>query len=405
MKLPNDENTKKQRGNTDKPDLIQSAISFLNDDTVKDASLTKKIEFLQSKGLNKEEIQYALDESQKLQNTATISNNNKNRHDTYFNNNNNNNSRKYNTPNYMYDILPPPLPERTWKDYFVMATVTAGLFYGLYEVTKRYVVPNILPASKNRLEKDKEEIKDQFDKIDKVLNEIEREHKEFKEMEQAKLDGLDATIEQLETSLEESKKSREKIDDDFRLLKLELSNLQNTLDKFMKNNQNVKEIENIGQEIMSLKNLIKSSDIFPQQQRRPYQCNNSIQDMNGSSHESSVDGSKNEPEDILSMPVTDGIPGIESIPSASELLAKFNKKKPTERAITNQGIHSDNDSTDDNNHSNDLENTTTPAWKKSREQTLLTMQQESNSNVDGTTLDKTADEMPEWQRMLQDTSD
>ena len=83
MKLPNDENTKKQRGNTDKPDLIQSAISFLNDDTVKDASLTKKIEFLQSKGLNKEEIQYALDESQKLQNTATISNNNNNRHDTY----------------------------------------------------------------------------------------------------------------------------------------------------------------------------------------------------------------------------------------------------------------------------------------------------------------------------------
>ena len=52
-----------------------------------------------------------------------------------------------------------------------------------------------------------------------------------------------------------------------------------------------------------------------------------------------------------------------------------------------------------------MENTTTPAWKKSREQTLLTMQQESNSNVDGTTLDKTADEMPEWQRMLQDTSD
>lgn len=401
MEPSNNENTKKQSINTDKSDLIQSAISFLNDHTVKDAPLTKKIEFLQSKGLNKEEIQYALDESQKLQDMVTINNKNSNQHGEYFKNNNDNSN---NTPNYMYDILPPPLPERTWKDYFVMATVTAGLFYGLYEVTKRYVIPNILPASKDRLEKDKEEIKDQFDMIDKVLNEIEREHKEFKEREQAKLDELDTTIEQLETSLEENKISREKINDDFRLLKLELSNLQNTLEKFMKNNQNVKEIDNINQEIISLKNLIKNSDIFLLQQKKLYQSNNSIQDMNGRSNESSVNVSENEPEDILPIPVTDGIPGIEAIPSASELLAKFNKKKPTGPAITNQLPHSNNDSTDDNNRSNDLENTTTPAWKKSREQTFSTMQQQNDSNANGTILDKTANEMPEWQRMLQDES-
>lgn len=401
MEPSNDKNTGEQSINTNKSDLIQSAISFLNDDTVKDAPLSKRIEFLQSKGLNKEEIQYALDESQKLQNTVTIKNNNNDQHGKYFKTNNDTNN---NSPNYMYDILPPPLPERTWKDYFVMATVTAGLFYGLYEVTKRYAIPNILPSSKNRLERDKEEIKNQFDMIDKVLNEIEREHKEFKEIEQTKLDELDATIEQLETSLEENKQSREKINDDFKLLKLELSNLQNTLEKFMKNNQNVKEIDNISQEIISLKNLIKNSDIFPPQKKKLYQSNNSIQDMDGRSNENSINNSENEPEDILSMPVTDGIPGIDAIPSASELLAKFNKKKPIEPAITNEVFRSNNEGTDDNNSGNDLENTTTPAWKKSREQAFSTMPQKKNSNANGTTLNKATDEMPEWQRMLQDES-
>lgn len=401
MEPSNDKNTGEQNMNTNKSDLIQSAISFLNDDTVKDAPLSKRIEFLQSKGLNKEEIQYALDESQKLQNTVTINNNNNDQHGKYFKANNDTNN---NSPNYIYDILPPPLPERTWKDYFVMATVTTGLFYGLYEVTKRYVIPNILPSSKNKLERDKEEINNQFDMIDKVLNEIEREHKEFKEMEQTKLDELDATIEQLETSLEENKQSREKINDDFKLLKLELSNLQNTLEKFMKNNQNVKEIDNINQEIISLKNLIKNSDIFPPQQKKLYQSNDSIQGMDGRSNEDSINNLENEPEDILSMPATDGIPGIDAIPSASELLAKFNKKKPIEPAITNEVFRSNNEGTDDNNSDNDLENTTAPAWKKSREQAFSTMPQKNNSNTNGTTLNKAADEMPEWQRMLQDES-
>ena len=364
MEPSNDETTKNQTSIDNKSDLIRSAISFLNDDTVKDAPLTKKIEFLQSKGLNKEEIQFALDESQKFQNTNTISNN---KNDTHFNNNNDNsnnndNDNINNTSNYMYDILPPPLPERTWKDYFVMATVTAGLFYGLYEVTRRYVIPNILPVSKKRLEKDKGEIKDQFEKIDQVLNEIEREHKEFKEREQTKLNELDTTIEQLEISLEENKKTREKIDDDFRLLKLELSNLQNTLEKVMKNDQNVKEIDSINQEIVSLKNLIKNCNIFSQQQTQIDQSANSIQDIHGNNK---GNGSGNEPVDILSIPVADSIPGIEVIPSASELLAKFNKKNAIEPATTNQTTNNSNsdhiDNNNNNNNNNDLEETTKSA--------------------------------------------
>lgn len=77
-----------------------------------------------------------------------------------------------------------------------------------------------------------------------------------------------------------------------------------------------------------------------------------------------VNGSGNEPVDILSIPVADSIPGIEVIPSASELLAKFNKKNAIEPATTNQttnNSNSDHINNNNNNNNNDLEETTKSA--------------------------------------------
>lgn len=39
-----------------------------------------------------------------------------------------------------------------------MATATAGLLYGAYEVTRRYVIPNILPEAKSKLKGTKKKL-------------------------------------------------------------------------------------------------------------------------------------------------------------------------------------------------------------------------------------------------------
>lgn len=365
-----------------KSELIQSAITFLNDDSVKDAPLTKKIEFLQTKGLNQQEIEFAISEAKKPENQS--SNNERESTNGASTISNDRRANNVDEPNYIYETLPPPLPQRDWKDYFVMATVTAGLVYGVFEVTKRYVIPNILPESKSKLEQDKDEIKNQFDKIDQVLNAIEIEHKEFKEQEQKKLDELDTTVEQLETLLDESRKSREQMDDDFRLLKLEMATLQSSLDKFITNNNGGKELDTINQELISLKNLIKNSNIFNQSPQN-----------NATDHVSDGEG-KTRNYDIgtnlssASLPATEGVPGIESIPVASELLAKFNKKAQNEPSTSNSESNvSDNDN-----------EASVPAWKASREKTLLSMQNTGNSSKQNSNS-----EIPEWQRMLQGDSE
>ena len=380
----NSKNTNKTQLDA-KSDLIQSAITFLNDDSVKDAPLTKKIEFLQTKGLNQQEIEFALSEAKKPENQCDNSEaNSTNDSSTTSQQIRNNNLEE---SSYVYETLPPPLPQRDWKDYFVMATVTAGLVYGIVEVTKRYVIPNILPESKSKLEQDKDEIKNQFDKIDQVLNAIEKEHNEFKEQEQKKLDELDATIEQLETSLDDSRRAREKMDDDFRLLKLEMATLQSSLEKFITTNNGAKELDTINQELISLKNLIKNSSIFNQNT----QNNNTANTRNGSNESGNTENNATE-NDLFNdpLPTNEGVPGIDSIPTASELLAKFNKKEPIESPTSNKEyIINDNDT-----------DAHVPAWKAAREKTLQSMQNSNDSSRQNSN-----NEIPEWQRMLQGDSE
>ncbi|CCF56764.1 hypothetical protein KAFR_0B04670 [Kazachstania africana CBS 2517] len=316
----------------DRAQLYNSAVAFLTDDSIKDAPLANKIEFLQSKGLNEHEIELALKQSKEQKSNA--SNDVKVNNDTI-------------SPDFMYEAIPPPLPQRDWKDYFVMATATAGLFYGLHEVTKRYILPNILPQSKTKLEQDKDEINSQFDKVDKVLNAIEQGAGFIQGGRKEKLDELDATIVQLKAALEQTTTGRKKVEDDFRLLKSEMNNLQHSIQEFVSKNGAIKEINKISEEVSSLKSLMNNTE-------------NSVNSSNKADRRDTENCTKSVDNELKKQSPLQGIPGIEAIPSASELLAKMN--------LT------------DNVSSSETENTI-PAWKKAREDSLL-----SNSAI------------PEWQK-------
>lgn len=275
----------------ERKELFDSAVAFLGDPGIRDAPLSKKIEFLKSKGLSDDEVEVALqeaaknpvvDEAGKSGNTVGT-------------------ARR----EYMYEAVPPALPRRDWKDYFIMATATAGLLYGAYEVTRRYVVPNLLPESSSKLERDKEEIKQEFEKVDKVLLAIQGEQTEFKEKEQEKLAELDEVISELKTALNDTTHTKEKMEDDFRLLKLEITSLQNSIDKFMTDNSSVKEMETLTREVQSLKNLI----------------NVAKSGNNGDNSSNIRDGVT----PTLKKSLSPGrLPGVDAIPSAADILSKMN---------------------------------------------------------------------------------
>ncbi|CAI4039132.1 hypothetical protein SMKI_07G1030 [Saccharomyces mikatae IFO 1815] len=326
----------------DRKELFDSAVSFLKDESIKDAPLLKKIEFLKSKGLTEKEIEIAM----KGPKTEEIV-------DDEVSKKNRNSENKANPQDmYMYEAMPPALPHRDWKDYFVMATATAGLLYGAYQVTRRYVIPNILPEARSKLEEDKEEINDQFSKIDKVLDAIEAEQAEFRKQESETLNELSTTISDLQQVLEQTTRSRDKIEDEFRLVKLEVTNLQNTIDKFVSDNNSIQELKSIQKEMDSLKSLMNSR----------------------------MDATNVQDNKLFSVS-PNGIPGIDTIPSASEILAKMGMQEESDKEM------------EDNSNTN-KEATAIPAWKKAREQTA-----DSDASIPEWQRNTTANEtsVPDWQ--------
>ncbi|GBL51797.1 peroxisomal membrane protein pex14 [Candidozyma auris] len=238
-------------------DLINSAVSFLKDPNVASSPLNKKVEFLETKGLNEQEIEEALNRangtSTSQSNASTPS------------------SSSTLTPSASQPQAPPPVPydyygmapqppERSWKDYFIMATATAGVTYGLYQVVSRYLIPSIIPPSQSRIDADKETIDEEFMKIDKVLEQMSEEQKEIKEANESKLKEIDVVIDNINDFLSKYNKDKLKFDDDLRLMKLEVDSLKNSVEKNMKlTKDNIQdELGEITEELGSLKNLIKA---------------------------------------------------------------------------------------------------------------------------------------------------
>ncbi|GMF82753.1 unnamed protein product [[Candida] boidinii] len=163
-------------------DLVDNAVEFLLDKSISSSPLTKKIEFMESKGLTQDEIQQALLRSQQphqqpqpeshtqVQQQQQVLPTRQSQHTQQP-------VRPPPVPEYYYNA--PPIPERDWKDYFIMATATAGVSYGLYQIVKRYILPKILPPSKQQIEKDKESIDNEFTRVEALLERFEEEQIRF----------------------------------------------------------------------------------------------------------------------------------------------------------------------------------------------------------------------------------
>lgn len=236
-------------------ELIRSAVSFLQDSDVVGSPINKKIEFLQSKGLDEREIEEALKRASQApaSNISAPASAPMTYREAV-------NPAGVNMAPYDYYGMAPTVPERTWKDYFIMATATAGVTYGLYQVVSRYLLPSIVPPGQSRVDEDKKAIDEEFLKIDKVLEQMAQEQKEVKDANEAKLKDIDVVIANVNDFLAKYNKDKLKFDDDLRLMKLEVDNLQNLIEKNMKlTKDNIRdELQDISEELASLKSLIKA---------------------------------------------------------------------------------------------------------------------------------------------------
>ncbi|KAH7088407.1 peroxisomal membrane anchor protein [Paraphoma chrysanthemicola] len=242
-------------------DLITSAISFLQDPSVANAPLEKRIAFLQSKNLTQEEVDVSLaraaaieDPSQPPPTSQTSAPPN------YAYNRPPPAAPAYNYPPQGYWQQPPPPepPKRDWRDYFIMATVMGGVGYGLYFTAKRYIVPLIQPPTPPQLEQDKASIDEQFKRAFDLLDQVNTDTAALKASEEARTARLDNALGELESVLASLKESSKRQGDDNRRIEDDVRGLRDLIPKALdaQKDSTDNRLRELSTELKSLKTLV-----------------------------------------------------------------------------------------------------------------------------------------------------
>ncbi|QPG75410.1 hypothetical protein FOA43_002764 [Brettanomyces nanus] len=235
-------------------DMVGSAVTFLLDGSVADSPLAKKVEFLHDKGLTDVEVQEAIRRAQLGKGADTGSSITKLTSSPPL--------LPKDYPNYplYYNNAPPLSAERDWKDYLIMVTATTGLAYGAYQVIRKYVVPKILPASKTELEKEKESIDQEFQRVQSLLDKFDEDQEEFYKKQNEKGDKIDETMVEIDKIINKNNEKNLQNEETLKFLKLEVDNIKTSLMKTMESQKQTigSELSNLESQIDQLKLELKS---------------------------------------------------------------------------------------------------------------------------------------------------
>ncbi|ORZ18476.1 peroxisomal membrane anchor protein conserved region-domain-containing protein [Absidia repens] len=218
-------------------DLISSAINFLNDPKVQTAALTKKVSFLESKGMTAEEIEEAMARvsgkapSSPSGSTSSTAG-----------------SHAYGQPSgVVLQTSPPPIPTRPrydWRDLFIAAVLAGGVSYGVWTLAKRVFGPWFKVPTKKELEEDKEKLDEQFQAVEDSLKEIKTQTSDALDSVSEQSKKVEESLTSLETVLKNLKDGDEQRDEEFKSMLDRNKNAQSAV------------LNDLQNEIKSLKSLL-----------------------------------------------------------------------------------------------------------------------------------------------------
>lgn len=230
-------------------DLINNAVAFLVDPEIADKPLAKKVEFLESKELSAEEIEEALSRANKHSGASSSSS-----PAVGAGSSSGGSGASY----VAYQRPPPPLPRRDWRDYFVMATVAGGVAYGLYEVTRRYVVPLIVPPTPSALETDKQALENEFARQEALLEQLQRDTEEIKQAEVQRSEQYETLFIEAKTVIDQLKAQAKEREHEVNTIKNQVESIRDALPKSLERQRGLhdKALTDLQSELKSLKQLL-----------------------------------------------------------------------------------------------------------------------------------------------------
>lgn len=234
-------------------DLVEGAVSFLQDPSVASAPLEQRIAFLRSKNLTQEEIDASLARAGQAPTGQTTPVQYRQPPPQYGNYP----QQQYGYPQ-QWQQPPPEAPRRDWRDYFIAATVMGGVGYALYWTAKRYVYPLIAPPTPPQLEQDKAAVDASFDKAFALLEQLATDTKELKDAEAARKERLDAALAEVESAISRMKQANDERELEAKRMAREVSEIRDQIpnaiakEKEMTDNR----LKDLHTEMKSLKTLV-----------------------------------------------------------------------------------------------------------------------------------------------------
>ncbi|KAJ1523087.1 peroxisomal membrane protein pex14, partial [Nowakowskiella sp. JEL0078] len=200
-------------------DLIQSAVKFLVDPKVRESTLTKKIAFLESKGLSTAEIEESVRRSSGLvaglsgQNQSSIAHN----------------PVQSISPSQF--AQPQSQPGFNWKDYTLAVLSILGVGYGTYTVVKQYILPQLAWPTATEFEADSNKLNSSLTTTTSALQSVQNETTALaKSIDDYSLQ-VSNQIDLMSKALVDLKEMDEKRDEEIAKIKLEVDGIKEMIPK------------------------------------------------------------------------------------------------------------------------------------------------------------------------------
>lgn len=139
-----------------------------------------------------------------------------------------------------------------------MATVSGGVGYGLYYLTKRYVYPLIAPPTPPALEADKQSIDAKFTEAFDILDTLKNDTAALKSAEEDRKARVDAALEEVESVVQDLKNAGKRREDESKRVGDEVRGLRDLIPKALEGQKESqkKALEDLQSELKSLKQLV-----------------------------------------------------------------------------------------------------------------------------------------------------
>ncbi|WVQ72715.1 hypothetical protein IAR50_002275 [Cryptococcus sp. DSM 104548] len=243
---------------SDRQELLQNAVLFLNDPKVQSSSLISRIQFLESKGLTEPEIQQALNQAAGEPSVQAaglgIGSGAGNAPPE---------RPREPAPRYRYQqayaVAPEP-PGRDWRDLFIMAMISGGVVYGITALARKYLVPHLRPPSTTAFQETSTSLTSQYDEATRLLGELQTETTKLQTNIEADRERVDTVVGDVEDALRSLRDGEERWRGEMRDIRGEVESVRELVPKMIEKHAQSQStaLADLQSEIRSLKTLLAS---------------------------------------------------------------------------------------------------------------------------------------------------